>query len=351
MHTDAPYAATASITLPIEEATTLFFHSGGSSSQGQLTIVTADPATGARGNVAGIDIKVKYWNPRAWRDSNVCTMKRAERDFGLGIYSHWRSWGWKQLVVEVVVTLPASQAQPLVLKGIESQLSSFTHKLGDLARTVSLESLNLHSSDAHISAKSVSARSFDVRTSNAPITGSFNVTDKLNIFSSNGHIDVDIQATNDNLETRTVVELFTSNAPIKSTISLLTSRENDKGPRFLIMPMTSNNHLDITIPAAPLDSRLTFTGATSNAPARLTLPPTFEGKILSGTSNAKPEFHYDSSSSKDPSGQGRARRFANEKVEKGVFFEVGTWWGDDQDHTGFGKAQLHTSNGPVSISL
>ncbi|KAG9017824.1 hypothetical protein FRB95_011312 [Tulasnella sp. JGI-2019a] len=354
MSTNAPYTATASVTLPIEEATTLFFHSEGSNSQGRLNIVTADPASGVREDVAVIDIKVKYWNPRAWEDSNVCTMKRADREFGLGIYTHnWRPWGWKQLEFDVTATLPASQARPLILKAIETQLSLFTHVLGDLAQAVFLESVRLRSSNAHTSVKSVSAQSLDVRTSNAPITGSFNVTDRLDLVSSNGHIDVDIRATNDDLQEPIVVKLKTSNARIKATALLLDSEASDiksKGSGFHILTSTSNNHLDITIPAAPLDSHLTYTGTTSNSPSRLVLPPAFEGKILSRTSNAKSEFHFDSSSSKDPSGQGRSRRFANEKILRGTF-EVETWWGDDRDHTEFGEAQIHTSNGPVSISL
>lgn len=44
-------------------------------------------------------------------------------------------------------------AQPLTLGAIETQLSLFSHDLGDLAPAVFLDTVHLHSSNAHINVK------------------------------------------------------------------------------------------------------------------------------------------------------------------------------------------------------
>ncbi|KAG9017822.1 hypothetical protein FRB95_011310 [Tulasnella sp. JGI-2019a] len=349
---NAPYATKTSLTLPIEEATTLFFHSSGANTEGNVHIVAADPSSGARKDVAVVDIEVKYWDPRAWESTSVCTLKRQEHQFGVGIYTHdWRPWGWQPLVFDLKVTLPASEAAPLILQSIETKLYSFTHELGDLSH-VSFDTLDLHTSNSHVHVKSISTRVFEAASSNAPITGSFNVTDMLYLHTSNAQIDVDIQAMNNDWEDPTTITLKTSNDIIRATASLITRERvvHSKAPGYRILTSTSNKDIDVKLPVAPPDSHISYTGSTSNAPAKLALPPAFEGRINSGTSNAQASFHYDGSASKDPTGQGRTRQFANERID-GPYFEVETWWGDDRERAELGEASIDTSNEPVSISL
>ncbi|KAG8856932.1 hypothetical protein FRB96_006195 [Tulasnella sp. 330] len=346
---------TATTSLPIKEASMLFFHSTGSHSFGTIHFVTAEPSSLSRGDFAVVDFHVKYWDYGAWDSASVCAMRRREREYGIGIYtSNWWTWGRSQLVFDVKVTLPASQARPLILGAIETQLSLFSHEFGDLTRSVYLDAVHLQSTNAQINVKSVSAKSFDVHTTNAAIDGSFNVTDRLSLVSSNGHIDVAVRATNDDWEQPTRVFLSTSNAYIAATASLLTSEGGkyvkSKASGLHLTTSTTNGHLEIDIPTAPPNSRLDYFGTTSNNRARLTLPPAFEGEITSKTSNSNVNFHHNPSP-KDPTGDGRTRHFGKETHAKGSF-GIETWWGNDRDeHTKFGNAHIQTSNAAVTISL
>jgi len=260
------------------------------------------------------------------------------------------------MIFDVKVTLQASQAHSLTLGSIETQLPNFRHELGDLAPNVLLDAAYLHSSNAHINVNSLSAATIDVHTSNAAIDGSFNVTDRLTLVSSNGHIDVDVRATNDDWEAPTSVVLSTSNAYMKTNTSLLRSQGADyvksKASGLQLTTTTSNGHLDSTISTAPPNSHLKYVGVTSNNRANLILPPAFEGPIVGKTSNSAIILEYDDSSSKDPTGDGRTRHFGRETHAKGLF-SVETWWGDDDraEHTKLGNAYIQTSNAAVSISL
>ncbi|KAG8887079.1 hypothetical protein FRB98_000606 [Tulasnella sp. 332] len=347
---------TASTTLPIGDASTLFFRSTGSHSSGTIRFITAEPSTLARDDLAIADFKVKYRDPEAWDIATVCIMKRSRAEYGIGIYTGgWRPWGRNQLLFDVIVTLPASQAQPLTLGVIETQLASFSHEFGDLAPNVSLDAAHLLSSNAYVNVKSISAKSFDACTSNSAIDGSFNVADKLHLKTSNGRIDVDVQATNDDWEKPTFIHLKTSNAYITAIASLLASEGAEhlrsKVSGLHLTADTSNARLDIDIPTAPPNSYLTYVGKTSNSRASLALPSPFEGRILGKTSLSQVNFQYDNSSSQDPTGDGRTRHFAS-KAHGNGFFKIETWWGDDRDeHTKLGSADIITSIGEVSISL
>ncbi|KAG8887078.1 hypothetical protein FRB98_000605 [Tulasnella sp. 332] len=350
------WTMTSSTTLPIVEASTLFFHSTGSHAFGTILFVTAEPSSLARDDVAVVEFQVKYWDSEAWESATVCTMHRRESEYGIGIYTgDWRRWERTQLVFDVKVTLPASQEEPLILGAIETQLGFFNHELGDLAPAVFLDAARLYSSNAHIHVKSVSAGFFDGQTSNAAIGGSFKVTDKLSLVSSNGHVEVDVQATNGDWEEPTEILLKTSNAHISASISLYASEGADsvksKASGLHLTTTTTNAYLDIEIPTAPPNSHLTYVGRTANARASLALPPAFEGKITGRTSLSTVGFHHDDSPSKDPTGDGRTRHYGKETHVRGLF-GVETWWGNSRDeHTKLGSADVTTSLAAVSISL
>ncbi|KAG8856933.1 hypothetical protein FRB96_006196 [Tulasnella sp. 330] len=351
----ALWTSTSRTSLPIGEASTLFFHSTGFHASGTIRFVTAEPPTLVDDDVAIIDLQVNYWDHEAWDSATICTMQRNEVEYGIGIYTDsWRPWGPRPLKFDVTVTLPASQAKPLILRNIETQLSTFSHELDDLASIVFLDAVHLHSSNAHINVKSISTASFEAHTSNAVIDGSFNVTDKLQLISSNGHIDVTVQATNDDWEAPTSVVLATSNGYISATASLLTSdgaeEIKSKASGLQLTATTTNAHLDIDIPTAPPNSHIKPVGVTTNNRARLVLPAASEGQISSTTSNSAIAFDHNRDS-RDPTGEDRKRHFGKETFAKG-YFGIETWWGDDrEEHIKFGNALIQTTNGAVSISL
>lgn len=81
---DPPLTATTSLTLPIDEASTLFFHSTGSQAVGRIEFVASEEGLD-NADEAVVDITARYWNPDVWESAKICKMKGHD-GHGLGIY-------------------------------------------------------------------------------------------------------------------------------------------------------------------------------------------------------------------------------------------------------------------------
>ena len=107
--------------------------------------------------------------------------------------------------------------------------------------------------------------------------------------------------------------------------------------------------MDIDFPAAPPDSRLKFSGKTSNARVGVSLNPAYEGSFLLETSNIfRPHINPDKSVV-DPSGRNR-KRLLNIKQEGKKFASGEVFWGDATEEEA-GSVYIRTSNANIDLNL
>ena len=134
--------------------------------------------------------------------------------------------------------------------------------------------------------------------------------------------------------------------PINGTIAL-TSTESTGGS-FDVGAWTSNGKVEINFVDQPVDSELSLTARTSNAPIAALLHPAYEGKFRIATSIFRPSVI--DLGSKDPSGQGRERSL---KVGEGHGYRGlvngSTWWGEEKGTNS--SVNLSSSNAKAWLVL
>ena len=127
----------------------------------------------------------------------------------------------------------------------------------------------------------LAAASVTVVTTNAHITGTFNVTDSLHLVTANGRIDV--AATlyhNGARHASTNATMITTNGGISARTSLLSSAPARTGSSFALTLAPPEGALDVVVPVQPPDSTLVLTGATTHAPVDARLPAAFKGAFV-----------------------------------------------------------------------
>jgi hypothetical protein len=95
--------------------------------------------------------------------------------------------------------------------------------------------------------------------------------------------------------------------------------EIPSGGAFRIHTTTANGRLATLFSSAPVDSKLHLVASTYNAPASVTLHPTYEGSLSASTSISPIAISINEGVT-DPSGEGRKRIFELKK-------EGGRWGG------------------------
>lgn len=143
-------------------------------------------------------------------------------------------------------------------------------------------------------------------------------------------------------EESTNLVIRSSNSPIKSNITLISTSSESTGGEFIVDAQTSNSPLVVHFPVAPVDSVLQFAGKTSNSPAFAHLPSTFEGNFHVKSSIFSPKVDV-IPDVEDPKGSGRERKVEFSKAGKEILGSV-RWSGEDDDgaeRKGF--AELFTS--------
>ncbi|KAG9227349.1 hypothetical protein CCMSSC00406_0004112 [Pleurotus cornucopiae] len=316
-----PLHATTTFDVPYDLDTMLFLARGPAG--GIFTVVSSDEIRDA----ARVDVVVSYFREEFRDRAKVCRIERGESTAGVGIFApKWdtRSPSREQrLDFSVVVTLPAnSRTKPLEIKNFEADMPLFGLSAEHLQDSVTFANITLVSSEMFITAQllvtenallktsngpiSGTIYSPDLRliTANAPISGTFNATKSLHLITSNAAIHADIGLTNDGDHSTDAV-LKTSNGPIRSFISLLRDKECSSGGIYSIKTTTSNAALGVDFPTAPVNSTLSLDSKTSNAPATVSLHPTYEGRFDLLSSLFTPVL--EKSSADDPSGRGRER--------------------------------------------
>ena len=147
--------------------------------------------------------------------------------------------------------------------------------------------------------------------------------------------------------------LITTSSSLTGTVSLLSKTG---APRYAIQAATTNAKLNLAFlqdsdspqPSPPI---LDVVGSTSNGPADLFLPSSFEGTFDVSTSHTRQAgFSSESTPESDPLGLERQQHIdfttsTNSRKEGRVY------WGDLEDGREVGRAVLSTSNAPAFIHI
>ncbi|KAI0087035.1 hypothetical protein BDY19DRAFT_995456 [Irpex rosettiformis] len=348
-HDGYEHVVHTSVDLPIS-SDLLYFLGHGHLTHGIINFVDSNVHDS---NTASVDVTFSY----SWHDHDhehdlsellkVCRLHRAEGKDGVGIFSpersHYPGGHYHRSRVEVVVQLPSSAK----IKALDASLPLFVHELGDFHNSVTFGDIKLKTSNSPITAQFLTADKISLETSNSHIAGTFNSTDAIDVFTSNSFINGDFYLSNDaGSSNPSRINLHSRNAPVNAKFYLTSTAADQKQGSFNVDVQTSNSPLDVKFNDAPVDSRVTFIGKTSNSHALATLHETFEGKFSVSTGRwFEAGVHVEKK--EDPSGKGRERHVSQIGSHRG-HAEGKAFWGD-ADILGPGYAELTTSNSPAHL--
>ncbi|THV06164.1 hypothetical protein K435DRAFT_645638 [Dendrothele bispora CBS 962.96] len=171
-----------------------------------------------RDDVIKVDVSIMHQDVDWLAGVKTCLVSRKKEENGVGIFvlpyqsSNRQSW---YLQIDILVTVPEVGWDPVRIKSFETDLPLYTHALGSLTDFVEFDKLSLKSSNAAIQAQSLKvydqctihtsngpvkieslvASNARVETSNGPITGHYDATGSLGLYSSDGNIDATINLT------------------------------------------------------------------------------------------------------------------------------------------------------------
>ncbi|KAJ7126973.1 hypothetical protein C8R44DRAFT_110149 [Mycena epipterygia] len=352
-----PYSAGASFVFP-PPTETLLVLSHGDLSAGHLKITTSTVA-----DTVHVHVTVHY-SDRAVRDvAKVGLIKRNDGESGVGIFTpinYRNAYTYAhRAYFEVELTLPQSV---LYINNLTTDVSNFSHKVDALKDIIDFGEIFLNSSNGKISIKSLRAEKATlsasngpimvdylialravVRSSNGPISGNYHVSDSLDLRTSNGPIKVTVGVKADDSNASKSLTMRTNNGILESVVNL-----SGRAGNFRVRAENSNGNLTTKIASLPIDAVLSLEAKTSNAPAYVKLPITYEGGFTLKTSNASLAIRrlvYPNE--QDPAGKDRKR--VVEINKKGGKTTGNVHW--DRKNTNRGNVTLQSSNGPVSILL
>ncbi|KAI5123822.1 hypothetical protein M0805_009114 [Coniferiporia weirii] len=370
---DPPYSANASFSLPAD-ASLLYFLSRGSLAYGSVLFTTsAGPSRpNSDPNTVEVDVRVGYWTTEALERAAVCRLNRDdeaghEGEHGVGIFTP-RNWhvgrpiGMRDMLrFDVTVHLPAvspartygdvsgfAARQPRLYNALSTDFSNFKHDFNNL-QGVAFSVVDAKTSNAYIAAENLEVAQGSLKSSNGPITGTYNTSTALTIITSNARIAVDVEMHSERLKRPTAVILKTSNGVIDSTLNLhADSPSGGADSAFAAQAITSNARSSLAITQHPADAPLTVESKTSNSPARVALHPAFEGAFALRTSNSAARIDA-AEHVGDPRGEGRVRTVRTDRIGKGSA-EGRVWWGE---YAAGKKGWVHvtSSNSQVELAL
>ncbi|KAI0302893.1 hypothetical protein B0F90DRAFT_180798 [Multifurca ochricompacta] len=378
------------------DAKALFLISRGSLSSGIVRVHQSSEVKDLRVNVFA-----HYHDRKALSTAKVCLVMRENEGNGVAILTPFR---WlpprrkDSLFFVVDVTFPSpEQGRPprhfptfavdtpefeLDVNDLSSfRFDAFTLKSTNRPITVTVSSFNIiiiHKSQLfifmalpHIRPRtdnyaafnqSVVGDSIIVEGQNGEIGGSFNATAFLKLSTTNGPINVSLDANNTAPSKPTVVSLKSTNGPLNSTISLSTNSSTGTGGYFRVYAHTTNAPLTLSFSkkTAPPDSRLVLDATTENAPTHVSLYPAFEGGFLLQTTRFRPTLLYEEGDGgiiKDPAGRGRERNVNVRVVAGRAIIGNVSWVVPSGEHvqeganSSAGWVSVFTRNAPATLVL
>lgn len=82
------YTTNTTVELPLDDPSMLFFLTKGSFASGAIRFVASEPGQGgrARHDFAVVDVVLGYWNEDHRKYAKICSLKKSNGAYGLGIY-------------------------------------------------------------------------------------------------------------------------------------------------------------------------------------------------------------------------------------------------------------------------
>lgn len=331
------------IAMPSE---TLLFFSAGAKLSGLMRVTVSG------GNKVKFSVRTSinegHSQGRNTADTIVCTLKRQDGEYGVGLFNPIKAEPLdSQVSYDVIVELPISHPY---INRFETNVVNSDQLLGFLEPPIFIGNLSMHGSDGSVTSWSSSARWVNIQTSNGAIEGNFNSSDDFVIATSNGRIEVNVDF-HQVKSTQAKMSMTTTNNVLAAFIELHDMRDaqtSESDSDFLITTRTSNDGHLVEIQKAPVDSILTFRGSTSNSPMDVLLPPTFEGHFtLDSRSNSSSTIVREKQVD-DPAGRGRRRHMSYRNAEGRVEGDV-EWGGGDKGRKG--EVEVSTSNSWIRLNL
>ena len=200
-----------------------------------------------------------------------------------------------------------------------------------------------------------------MKTKNSPIEGYYSASSKLELTTENSPIKVRVNMLNTGNSPPTDVKIRTDNARIDVLFDLFSSKlsrspltsptvsSDNIGGKFAIDVQTRNAPLGLEVVKQPISSSLQLHAQTSNGPAHVSLPSTYEGGFSVKSTMLRPRVEL-SDHSEDPADTNRHRRFEIH-LETGTAVEGSISWVDKRGRGGNSKGYAYVETSLLSAIL
>ncbi|KAF8641436.1 hypothetical protein AX16_009949 [Volvariella volvacea WC 439] len=337
------HSAKASYDLPVDSSK-LFVYSDGPLALGSVNFLSSQEVN----DKVRVEVYASFDEPDILEYAKVCSLQGAQPNTnGVGLlteYSHrWRHH-W-QFTIFVYLPKP-NESNPIEIQEFETNLPLFAHHVSDIGKDIKFKALTLKTANTPIKVGSVNGEEIIIKTTNSPITGSFNASSSLKLETANAQIDVAVHLHNADESKPTTLDATTVNSPLKAAISLTSAQLT--GGAFKVDATTSAGGLELAVYDAPVDHTLTLRGQNSYSPIKAILPASYEGSIDGQTTWSRFNLRYDPAA-EDPAGRGRQRHLDVTRVRGSSDFEGKVYWSEKGRDRG--SVELVTSFSPVNLEL
>jgi len=339
-----PYSAETSFELPVS-SDLLYFLTRGGSNVGAVNIVTSDVVKDS----ADVLVHVDYQTQEGLDHANLCLLKKEEENGnGAGIFTpdDWVATPQERMHFDVTVTFPAtSGSEPLEVKNFQSNSSHYLYTIGDTQDSVFFDAFTILADSAGITSDSIFAGDGIFSATKAAIKGAFNVTNSLELTTTNAGITAQVGLRNDAPSLLTGVPFKTRYGSAHHSICF----DDATGGNFKVSATTIKAPVTLTFTNSPVDSIQTFVASTNNAPITVTMNSAYEGAFTLDSSSAP--VSASKSGATDPSGQGRTR--AVDQTPGGMGHTKGStyWQPNSGPGVSQGSVQLTTTRAPIKLTV
>ncbi|KAI9061423.1 hypothetical protein FKP32DRAFT_1575910 [Trametes sanguinea] len=297
-----------SFELPMS-ADVLYIFGRGALSRGSINFIPVEgepPTSGVVDEMIKVDITTTYEAKFALDAVNFCLLERLPGQHGIGILTPSEEDHDLDLLdfkIDVRFPLPRRRAHPHRVKSFETSLPLFQHNMRDLKGVVEFDSISLASRNmpllVDVNPQYLAAKEATLSTSNAMITGTYNVSRTLFLKTSNEVIDADVALVNpdfyiDSNKGFTNLTILNTNGAIDARLALLRQSSRSVGGNYDVVAHTDNARISLPISTMRQATELLLDARTSNAPASVELPLMYAGDVEARTTNADAEVDCDS---------------------------------------------------------
>jgi len=294
-----PYGAETTFSLPLD-SDALYLISRGASQQGLVNIEQSTQVA----DTVDVRVRVAYHDDQVLEHATVCQMERADREYGVGIFTPWMAPRRRnKLEFDVTLTLPAGSEGPLSVKKLETKLPNYDQNVADLEESVIFESISLSSANGWLSVQSVTSEVGQFASLNGGIDGHFNGRTFLELHTTNGDITPTVNLLHREGADPSIFIIHTINGQIDAEISL--TSEALTGGGFWVDANSIHGEIELKFTDSPVDSVLRCRAATIAGGVHVELDSAFEGTFsLQSTLGTELLSQHDV---EDPAGKGRHR--------------------------------------------